>query len=86
MADQLERGQQGSREGRHDPLPGLQSEGVAEISLALVHGQTSTQEAAALHRQPPVDAERLHGHHEDQREVRLRDGRGGQSFTDEDTR
>ena len=56
MADQLERGQQGSREGGHDPLPGLQSEGVAEISLAVVHGQAAEQETPALHCQPPVDA------------------------------
>ena len=64
MAHQLERGQQGRGEGGHDIVPRLQPQGAAQVSLAVVHGQTREQETSSLHRQPPVDSERFNCHNE----------------------
>ena len=58
-------------EGRHDPVPRVQPEGAAALPLALVHGPASQAAAAALHRQPAVDAQGFGGHPQTQRPLRL---------------
>ena len=58
MADQLGRSLQGCREGRHDPLPRIESESPPAIPVAVVHGPAKEAPASVVHRQPAVDAQR----------------------------
>ena len=58
MADQLGRSFEGCRKGRHDPLSRLEPQSPSAVPVAVVHGPAQEAEAAVVHRQPAVDAQR----------------------------